>query len=124
MGALASICPLCAKSGQTRCSKRTCVTPANVFAPQTPKGQKRQETKEQRNKETRFQGSISVRPTRKPRLSIRWPVPLESRAAERRTSGEKFQEPPRSIWLLQSSPFQAEPSVGAPSGTVRKSSRY
>src|SRR5262249_19871017 len=80
------------------------------------KRQRDKETKKQRDKETKIQGAISVRPTRKPRLSIRWPVPLESRAAERRTSGEKFQEPPRSIWLLQSPPsIQAEPSVGASS---------
>src|SRR5215813_11636143 len=90
-------------------------------SPQTPKGretkrQRDKETKRQRDKETKIQGAISVRPTRKPRLSIRWPVPLETRAAERRTSGEKFQEPPRSIWLLQSPPsIQAEPSVGASS---------
>jgi hypothetical protein len=65
---------------------------------------------------SKIQGAISVRPTRKPRLSIRCPVVLESRNAERRLSGGKFQEAPRSIRYVQSPPsIQAEPSVGAPS---------
>src|SRR5262249_16952163 len=36
------------------------------------KRQRGKEAKKQRNKETKIQGAISVRPTRKPRLSIRW----------------------------------------------------
>ena len=66
-----------------------------------------------RGKEMKTQG-VSVRPTRKPKLLSRKSVAILPRSAERRLSGSKSQEPPRTTRRLQSPAVHAEPFVGAP----------
>ena len=63
--------------------------------------------------EARAQGG-SVRATRKPRWSHRKRVSSPIRAAERRSLGGAYQEPPRSTRFAQSPDVHALPSTGAP----------
>jgi hypothetical protein len=94
---------LCAPQRTRLCANRrlmhrTKIGPANRHAQGT-------------NKETKIQGAISVRATRKPRLLVRWSADIPTRIAER--TKLSFQEPPRTIRFLQPWSIQAEPSVGA-----------
>ena len=63
--------------------------------------------------EARIQGA-SVRATRKPRLSNRFPATFPLRYAARRNLGPLLQEPPRTTRSEQSPLSQALPSPGAP----------
>ena len=67
-----------------------------------------------RGKQVRTQG-VSVRATRKPKVTTRFPTLYPRRMAERRNHGMLLHEPPRNTRCPQSPPAtQALPSDGAP----------
>src|SRR5262245_34384720 len=104
---VASRCPLCAKTGLMQCSKRTCMTPANVFAPQPPRGKR---DKKQRNKVSR----CNKRPAN-PEAEVVDPLAGAARVARRRAENV-WREVPRTA------PVHMVVAVAAfdPGGTIRR----